>query len=220
MKSLGYSSTWATTCFINGGCGAKVFAHTNGRGDFVLLDELGWPWPVHDCYLNRYCSIPAGSERRKDSIAQSVDLSSLLATAKNSSDYAPDSGRILRTRSRADITRIEPRVGMPAGDFTVVGRVAEVHERYRPRQLRTLGTFGEQIAAKVIGTRNSQITVISGELESFTALVDLSREVVANGDFVSLDLRSGSVLGIPLFLCDRVERLSVERVTLRPVEQT
>ena len=41
MKSLGYSSTWATTCFINGGCGAKVFAHTNGRGDFVLFDELG-----------------------------------------------------------------------------------------------------------------------------------------------------------------------------------
>jgi len=42
MKAIGYSSTWVTSCFINGGCGVRFFAHTNGYGDFVLLDELGW----------------------------------------------------------------------------------------------------------------------------------------------------------------------------------
>jgi hypothetical protein len=30
-----------------------VFAHTNGNGDFVLLDSLGPPWPIHECYLYR-----------------------------------------------------------------------------------------------------------------------------------------------------------------------
>jgi hypothetical protein len=33
-----------------------VFAHTNGNGDFVLLDSLGPPWPIHECY---YCRTPA-----------------------------------------------------------------------------------------------------------------------------------------------------------------
>jgi hypothetical protein len=103
---------------------------------------------------------------------------------------------------------------MPGGTLTVVGFVADVHERYRPRELRTLGTFGEQIAAKVIGTRSSQITVVNNQLESFTALADLSREVVAKGDSVSVDLRLGSVLAFPLFLCDRVERLSVGPITV------
>ena len=219
MKSLGYSSTWATTCFINGGCGARVFAHTSGQGDFVLFDDLGWPWPVHDCYLNRYRSIPAGGEPRKGSSMQSVVLSSLLAAARSSS-YCGHDGRgalcpsVPGAQPRSNITRIEPRVGMPGGTLTVVGFVADVHERYRPRELRTLGTFGEQIAAKVIGTRSSQITVVNNQLESFTALADLSREVVAKGDSVSVDLRLGSVLAFPLFLCDRVERLSVGPITV------
>jgi hypothetical protein len=53
VKVLGYPSTWPTQCFLANGCGAKVFAHTNGDGDFVLFDELGPSWPVHDCYTNR-----------------------------------------------------------------------------------------------------------------------------------------------------------------------
>lgn len=53
MEELGYPLTWITKCFINGGCSAKVFAHTNGDGDFVLLDSLGPPWPIHECYLYR-----------------------------------------------------------------------------------------------------------------------------------------------------------------------
>jgi hypothetical protein len=31
-------------------CGDRVFYHTNGNGDSVLLDELGPPWPVHYCW--------------------------------------------------------------------------------------------------------------------------------------------------------------------------
>ncbi len=48
MKSLGYSATWRTKCFL--GCTRTVWAHTNGHGDFVLLNDLGWPWPIHECY--------------------------------------------------------------------------------------------------------------------------------------------------------------------------
>lgn len=61
MKRLGYPLTWRTRCFINGGCGEAVHAHTNGDGDFVLFDQLGWPWPVHECYFFR---TPADGEPR------------------------------------------------------------------------------------------------------------------------------------------------------------
>src|SRR5439155_1958626 len=54
MQVLGYPRTWPTTCFITPGCNADVFGHTNGFGDFVLFDDLGPPWPIHDCYLNRF----------------------------------------------------------------------------------------------------------------------------------------------------------------------
>jgi hypothetical protein len=30
-----------------------VFAHSNGNGDFVLLDSLGPPWPIHECFQYR-----------------------------------------------------------------------------------------------------------------------------------------------------------------------
>ena len=31
-------------------CGEPVFYHTNGNGDCVLFDSLGYPWPVHPCW--------------------------------------------------------------------------------------------------------------------------------------------------------------------------
>lgn len=30
-----------------------MFFHTNGNSDCVLLDALGWPWQVHDCWKQR-----------------------------------------------------------------------------------------------------------------------------------------------------------------------
>ncbi len=54
MDIIGYSLTWKKRCFIGSGCRKTVFAHASGNGDFVLLDNLGWPWPIHECYLKRF----------------------------------------------------------------------------------------------------------------------------------------------------------------------
>ena len=32
-------------------CNDSVFYHTNGNGDSVLFDSLGWPWEVHECWI-------------------------------------------------------------------------------------------------------------------------------------------------------------------------
>jgi hypothetical protein len=39
VDRIGYALTYPTTCFIT--------------GDFVLLDSLGPPWAVHECYYHR-----------------------------------------------------------------------------------------------------------------------------------------------------------------------
>jgi hypothetical protein len=47
LETLGHPLTYPTTCWW---CGEMVFFHTNGNGDCVLFDELGWPWQVHICW--------------------------------------------------------------------------------------------------------------------------------------------------------------------------
>jgi hypothetical protein len=39
--------TYPTQCWW---CGADVFYHSNGYGDCVLFDSLGYPWEIHDCW--------------------------------------------------------------------------------------------------------------------------------------------------------------------------
>lgn len=55
-------------------CGKPVFLiHHNGG--YVLVNELGWPWPIHECFLSDH---PRGGERRIYS--GEVSLRSLAST--------------------------------------------------------------------------------------------------------------------------------------------
>jgi hypothetical protein len=44
LEALDHPFTRRIKCWW---CGESVFFHTNGNADCVLLDGLGWPWPVH-----------------------------------------------------------------------------------------------------------------------------------------------------------------------------
>ncbi|WP_286337671.1 uS10 family ribosomal protein [Hydrogenimonas cancrithermarum] len=44
---LGHKFTCTMDCWW---CGKRVFFHTNGNGDAVLLEKLGSPWVVHPCW--------------------------------------------------------------------------------------------------------------------------------------------------------------------------
>jgi hypothetical protein len=216
MRSLGYPTTWVTNCFINGGCGARVFAHTKGQGDFVLLDELGWPWPVHDCYLNRFCPDSAVWKGQPGRLSSSLE--SLLEAARGTHEYREvakkSSALQIDSSSRRDISRVEPRTRMN-GTFSVVGYVSDLHPRHSPKVLAGFGGLGQRVADKVIGNRHSQITIITSELQSFSALADLRQVIVAKGDIVCADLRTGFIVNHSFFLCDRLERISIKRVSTR-----
>lgn len=48
-------------------CGADVYYHTNGYGDSVLFDELGWPWQIHPCWEeHRRSALPRRRRVRLD----------------------------------------------------------------------------------------------------------------------------------------------------------
>jgi hypothetical protein len=54
-ESSGAPRTYTTRCWW---CGAEVYYHTNGYGDSVLFDSLGWPWEVHGCWEAYRRSLP------------------------------------------------------------------------------------------------------------------------------------------------------------------
>ena len=41
------AQTHQTECWW---CGELVYYHTNGYGDHVLFDSLGYPWQIHECW--------------------------------------------------------------------------------------------------------------------------------------------------------------------------
>jgi hypothetical protein len=188
MEALGYPVTWPTSCFIDGGCGAAVFAHTNGYGDFVLFDQLGSPWQVHACYTNRFFRAPiTGSglfQVRPDQL-QEYRLSQDVRT--------PAPRKILLR----DIKKVSPRSLLSESEFLVVGYVQDYFERQAERVANSMGNFGQQVLHKVLGPRKSQITIVTSELKSFTVFADLRNVVVKRKDSVLARVRAVQTAAIP-----------------------
>lgn len=188
MQVLGYPATWKTTCFINGGCGASVFAHTNGYGDFSLFDALGYPWQIHDCYLNRFLVRSAGSggglevrtDRREEYRAVKVN-------------QVP----VGRPTAAREIEKVDPQSMLAVGEFPVVGVVQDYLERQADRISKAAGGLGLQSLEKALGKKRSQITIVTSELKSYTAFADLSDVLIARRSSILATVRAIPVLGMP-----------------------
>lgn len=98
--------------------------HTNGNGDWVILDELGPPWPIHSCYYGRTAaSINNRGYENERKVFLRVErllgtpklIQSIELTRPVSNDSDPSQKRQQRPRRRAsserpvDIERYEPR---------------------------------------------------------------------------------------------------------------
>jgi ribosomal protein S10 len=60
LSELNHRLTCRIDCWW---CEDEVFFHTNGNGDCVLFDRLGWPWPVHDCWAENSDEHDAAADR-------------------------------------------------------------------------------------------------------------------------------------------------------------
>jgi hypothetical protein len=47
LRAYTTTLTYPTKCWW---CSAAVFFHRSDNGGCALFDELGWPWPLHDCW--------------------------------------------------------------------------------------------------------------------------------------------------------------------------
>jgi hypothetical protein len=196
MRALGYARTWPTLCFINGGCGEAVFAHTNGFGDFVLFDRLGWPWPIHECYLIRFCQ-QLGSRANNYEIKADA-----LLEYQRAEDKSPQPAVRRTTRDIRGMLPIE-HVGQP--DKLIFGYILDYVENRVERLLRDLGTLGQQHVRSVLGNNRSQVTIITSDFESYTAFADLRDVVVRRKDMVAARIRAVRIVAVPdrdsVFLC-------------------
>ncbi len=199
MDILGRRRTWRTLCFINGGCGKEVFAHTNGYGDFVLFDRLGWPWEIHDCYLDRFC-LHVGSTPNRYEIRASA-----LGEYREAYNKTP---LVMRQKSTRDICRVNASDHVGELQKLVFGYVQDYIENRAEHQLRTLGTIGQQHLRTTLGNNRSQITIVTSDFESYTAFADLRNVVVRKKDMVAARMKAVRVLGIKgtgaVFLCDEI----------------
>jgi len=213
MKVLGYPLTYETKCFTDGGCGAPVFARTNGTGDFVLFDKLGWPWPVHDCFLNRFCDGWEISPAPKGG-AVYTDLEAALVHARTNEEYKRVARRASEDTARIppkQITRVDP--GGSPRRLKIVGYVQDLTENRVARMTRELGTFGQEEMRRKIGSRTSQITVVDGDFCSYTILADLSQTVIGKKMTVVAEVAVVKILKLgPVFVCEKLDVLALRAV--------
>lgn len=188
MQVLGYPATWPTTCFIVGGCGAAVFAHTNGYGDFVLFDGLGFPWQVHDCYINRYL---LGAPR---SGAVATLRSDRLSDYRSVAVPAPPPRQ--KRNSDRDIAKMDPADDIGKSEILVAGYVQDYHERQVDRMGDKLGSLGQRVLFRVLGAHRSQLTIVTSDLKSYTVFADLSSTVVQRKDMIVARLQALRVVGL------------------------
>ncbi len=200
MKKLGYSLTWPTTCFL--GCAASVWAHTNGDGDFVLLDSLGSPWPIHPCYETR------SSARRSQ--LYDLDLSDRLEQLLANLD---DSQNHLSFQRPAHVSVVDPAewVGRP---FVRRGLVEFYRERRLEHFIKSIPAAELAQIKRIFGDRKSELAIVDRNGNLFAIFVDLHDTVVSAGDLVEAEIgacrvpikRLGSV-----FLCHSLKILPQSR---------
>lgn len=191
-------------------CDHQVFYFSCACGSKVFFDELGEPWPRHECEQLRWERAGAGP-----AFAQSVAAG--LITFRLEPEYArrvedaarPSASR--RQRSRETL-RQDPYVHLQTTEMGVVREILQAVDVYRKFRLERT-----QIAAAMLGELAAeefgQITIHTSDLggdddSSFTALIPIRRLRAAgirNEDLASCTLRGAAGYEVAVWVCDEIE---------------
>jgi hypothetical protein len=174
MIALGYSRSWPTSCFINGGCGDKVFAYTGGSGDFVLFDELGPPWPVHECYLQR---VPINRTATVLRIGRSRSLDFPLPADT--------------TRPWGEISSVRPTQDQYWKEVNIVGTVVDIFDSLAEWRREFRNVYGpERLRMNDQVHRSRSVArIVTGNGEELHALFDPNQQYLKFQDLVAATLK-------------------------------
>jgi len=160
MEALGHASTWETHCFLPGGCGQQgLFGHTNGFGDFVLFDALGWPWPIHECYQRRF---QLGSETDVVRIGSTSSIRSVNHHHHHSED---------------SIFEVIADLEKHRAGISVIGTVTNVEKGFIGKS-PLFGNLSTRQKSEIVGTlggRRSHIVVAAGDGHEYGVFVDFDK---------------------------------------------
>ena len=206
-------------------CGASVFFFSCDHESRVFFEELGPPWPVHDCQDRR------GEADTRPSSWPSIIGVSVLRGGQNRGDLLPGLGRssqsidstIVRRISDnqnriREIMRIEPLGPAPVQIIGVVQARGQPDLSKRYKMPRT--AIGYDLLTKQIGDAEPlQFTVFVDELASDPAAVDYFSYTflcprhqvdrrVSKGAIIQVSLVPIDVLGVGRLWCAKtIERL-------------
>ena len=185
MQRLGYAATWKTHCFISGGCRrVDLWGHTNGDGDFVLFDPpLGWPWPVHDCYVRRFELNPAAA----------------VIYVHGSRDVDVD-GPAVRTWN--SITTVTADLDQHGRAFSIIGAVTNVEPKFLSRMpgFRGVSNAQKKEIDRTFESCRDHIVVATGDGLEYGCFVDLERTPTKFRDTVAIKLKAVPLLNQFVFI--------------------
>jgi len=207
-------------------CGERVFYFSCDHESKVFFDELGPPWPQHNC---GHIGNPVDN---RPSIIPSIPGINWIRGGQASGDLLPglvrgtdsiDQGMIRRViresqNKNREIVRIEPLGSTPEViTGTIRDRVEpDLSKRYRIAR-NSIG-YGE-LAKKIGDADPIQFTVLVDELASdpeaidllsytFLCARDLADKNIRRGALVEVDLEQEQSLGIePFWVAKAIERL-------------
>lgn len=202
------SRTWPTFCQY---CGQRVFYFTCDCGCKVFFDELGEPWPKHQCrgYLNSLIETYG-----REVIERGMAVMMMTPGIERSYEIQVQQAHKQDVQQPAskNIIRRDPVHGARED---VVGIVRELIDGVNV--FKRLGASDRPFSRAILGslakTQCVQITIHTGALastdnHSYTFLVDkqlLMQQSIVKGALIRCQLRSLVVPGWnPIWICDRV----------------
>jgi len=192
-------------------CGERVYYFTCDHNCRVFFDDLGPPWPVHNC-TERWIA-----ELGPDTFGQLMAWRMMEPGVSIGAGIAAEHGRALQSSARSQAA-CEPLPCAPRPNDAIeeVGEVIEVCQSVN--MARQLGIQDDTpLGASLLATFGRQefgrITIRSGSLEegeSWTFTFYIGRDILAKrsvvrGDLVSCKLRARGIPGLPyVWVCDEL----------------
>jgi hypothetical protein len=156
-SDLGEPLTHPTVCPV---CGAEIFFHTNGNGDVVFFDELGWPWPKHPCLASEEGIRVASRSAEVHAVATLLVRPSFIPLPRGLSPAEFDAACVDRAIHGVVVRTKEVTLWWARGDSVI---------RQRLDALALTLYTGTQHAVRVYVPRRTRINV--GEVVKITCTV-------------------------------------------------
>ena len=163
-------------------------AHTNGFGDFVLLEELGYPWVVHSCHFDAQC----------------FDAQYDVGRTKNI-----EVREAVPPRNWDQVEDIAPEISGPRSRRSVLGDVVNIIRGFtctEPRFL-SLPSDSRQQVRRILGDSTPFVEIVTGEGARYAVFWDLTKVPVRARDIVVCDVKGVNLLNRQVFLATKARLL-------------